>query len=222
MRRRTRESIEGHLLSVRARSLPPIRPSVRMAVSTATTNNTPEELDLDAEQQRVYDAAWGGLMEPSTNFLAPIPSVVSLDHTVEDSANEDQPVTIVTPSKGHHELYRALEQLEGLEKEEQTLLEHAWLTRFLTELVTADQYEDSRQALQTLEVLGKAVPRRVCQHPFKKNDIVWVCRTCQADETCVLCHACFSQSNHEGHDVAFYHAQAGGCCDCGDPDGEWP
>ena len=48
-----------------------------------------------------------------------------------------------------------------------------------------------------------------------------VCRTCQADETCVLCHACYSQSNHEGHDVAFYHAQAGGCCDCGDPDGAY-
>jgi Putative zinc finger in N-recognin (UBR box) len=47
-----------------------------------------------------------------------------------------------------------------------------------------------------------------------------VCRTCQADETCVLCHSCFSQSNHDGHDVAFYHAQAGGCCDCGDPDGK--
>jgi hypothetical protein len=63
-----------------------------------------------------------------------------------------------------------------------------------------------------------ATPRRVCQHPFKRNDIVWVCRTCQSDETCVLCHACWTRSNHEGHDVAFYHAQAGGCCDCGDPD----
>ena len=24
------------------------------------------------------------------------------------------------------------------------------------------------------------------------------------------------RSNHEGHDVYFYHSQAGGCCDCGD------
>jgi hypothetical protein len=63
-----------------------------------------------------------------------------------------------------------------------------------------------------------STPRRVCQHPFRKNDIVWVCRTCQSDETCVLCHKCWTRSNHEGHDVAFYHAQAGGCCDCGDPD----
>lgn len=39
-----------------------------------------------------------------------------------------------------------------------------------------------------------------------------------SDETCVLCHYCFTHSNHEGHDVAFYHAQAGGCCDCGDED----
>lgn len=69
------------------------------------------------------------------------------------------------------------------------------------------------------QLFAKAsTPRRVCQHPFRKNDIVWVCRTCQSDETCVLCHKCWTRSNHDGHDVAFYHAQAGGCCDCGDPD----
>jgi hypothetical protein len=129
------------------------------------------------------------------------------------------PVTLVTPTRGHHALFRALEDLEGLEKEEQTLYEHADLTRQLTEQITGACYSTAVQALQSLHAAGQAVPRRVCQHPFRKNDIVWVCRTCQADETCVLCHACYSQSNHEGHDVAFYHAQAGGCCDCGDPDG---
>ena len=61
--------------------------------------------------------------------------------------------------------------------------------------------------------------RRVCQKPFKRGDIVYMCRTCQTDETCALCHECFSQSNHEGHDVAFFqHQQDEGCCDCGDPE----
>jgi len=73
-------------------------------------------------------------------------------------------------------------------------------------------------AFTALNSLGQFAPRRVCQHPFHKNDIVWVCRTCQADETCVLCHACWSDSDHVGHDFSFYHAQAGGCCDCGDGD----
>ena len=77
-----------------------------------------------------------------------------------------------------------------------------------------------RSFLKQLDDSASVPRRQVCQHPFKRNDIVWVCRTCQADETCVLCHDCFSQSNHQGHDVAFYHAQAGGCCDCGDADGE--
>lgn len=113
---------------------------------------------------------------------------------------------------------RALGTLAELEKDEPSLVGKTPITKLLTEIVTGDHYHDSLDAVKRLEILGKAVPRRVCQHPFKKNDIVWVCRTCQADETCVLCHACFSQSNHEGHDVAFYHAQAGGCCDCGDPD----
>lgn len=128
-------------------------------------------------------------------------------------------ITLATPTQGHHELENALEKLEGLEKEESTLVLNTPLIRHLTELVTGEVYLSSTDALHRLEMLGRTVPRRVCQHPFRKNDIVWVCRTCQADETCVLCHNCFSQSNHEGHDVAFYHAQAGGCCDCGDPDG---
>ncbi|CAN0435741.1 unnamed protein product, partial [Ectocarpus sp. 13 AM-2016] len=50
-------------------------------------------------------------------------------------------------------------------------------------------------------------PRRVCQYAFLKNDIVWICKECQADETCVLCNDCFRSSDHEGHEVYFYHAQ---------------
>ncbi|CAM9782916.1 unnamed protein product, partial [Choristocarpus tenellus] len=69
-----------------------------------------------------------------------------------------------------------------------------------------------------LSALLEKVPRRVCQYAFKKNDIVWICKACQSDETCVLCNECFRNSDHRGHEVYFYHAQAGGCCDCGDPD----
>eukprot|EP00550_Attheya_septentrionalis_P012964 CAMPEP_0198304944 /NCGR_PEP_ID=MMETSP1449-20131203/57651_1 /TAXON_ID=420275 /ORGANISM="Attheya septentrionalis, Strain CCMP2084" /LENGTH=2807 /DNA_ID=CAMNT_0044007473 /DNA_START=500 /DNA_END=8923 /DNA_ORIENTATION=- len=92
--------------------------------------------------------------------------------------------------------------------------------------VASDSDEDNgevkermaRDAHEAILELGRSIPRRVCQHPFKRNDIVWVCRTCQSDETCVLCHDCWDEERHVGHDVAFYHAQAGGCCDCGDPD----
>ena len=89
-------------------------------------------------------------------------------------------------------------------------------------LVDADarakpRYSTASDARRAIDLYGKSVSpqdtRRVCQYAFKKNDIVWACRTCQFDETCVLCHECFSHSDHEGHDVAFYHASAGGCCD---------
>ncbi|CAM9927790.1 unnamed protein product, partial [Phaeothamnion confervicola] len=66
--------------------------------------------------------------------------------------------------------------------------------------------------------LTVGAPRRVCQYAFKLYDIVWICKSCQADETCVLCNECFIPALHENHEVFFYHAQAGGCCDCGDPD----
>ena len=120
--------------------------------------------------------------------------------------------SLLTPNRGHHALFRALEDFESLEKQELTIQLQTDLTKSLTEIVTEkDTYASSKDAIGDLEALSQSVPRRVCQHPFKKNDIVWVCRTCQADETCVLCHSCFKDSKHEGHDVAFYHAQAGGC-----------
>jgi hypothetical protein len=50
-------------------------------------------------------------------------------------------------------------------------------------------------------------PHKICQHAFKKNDIVWICKQCQKDETCVLCNNCFRDSCHEGHEVYFYHTQ---------------
>ena len=171
----------------------------------------PEDLAFTPEQQTAYDAALVHLNESSNNkeFLALIPKLVSVDAaelpSTEEEDAEDDVVTIISPARGHHELFRALDLLEtALEKQEQQLAAKTPLTWQLTALVmgedAADAAGDSRLALQSLEALGLSVPRRVCQHPFKKNDIVWVCRTCQADETCVLCHACFSQSNHEGHD----------------------
>jgi hypothetical protein len=198
---------------------PPSSPS-------AVAPSQSEEIRLDPDQQAAYDAAWHALTQSLTTDLdPPPPTVVSLDdpnRADRDADEEDAPpVALVTPMRGHHALFRALERLEGNDKREETLVTRAPLTNTLTSVVLQDSYTDSAAALAALQGAGSSFPRKVCQHPFRKNDIVWVCRTCQADETCVLCHNCFSQSNHEGHDVAFYHAQAGGCCDCGDPDGTY-
>jgi len=57
-----------------------------------------------------------------------------------------------------------------------------------------------------------------CGYQFKRGDICWNCRTCQVDNTCVLCDACFQASDHTGHHVLFHQAGVGGCCDCGDPE----
>lgn len=65
-------------------------------------------------------------------------------------------------------------------------------------------------------VLGSEGGAQQCGYIFKTGDIAWVCRTCQTDDTCVLCQECFSNSNHEGHDVFFHRTRSGGCCDCGD------
>lgn len=62
----------------------------------------------------------------------------------------------------------------------------------------------------------RPVQRRPCGYVFKRGDIAWNCRTCQTDQTCVICDECFRGSNHDGHEVYFHRTTPGGCCDCGD------
>lgn len=66
------------------------------------------------------------------------------------------------------------------------------------------------------EMTSLSLRPRPCGYVFKRGDIAWNCRTCQADSTCVICDNCFRNSNHEGHEVYFHRTTPGGCCDCGD------
>ena len=56
-----------------------------------------------------------------------------------------------------------------------------------------------------------------CGHIFKSGESTYHCKTCAADDTCVLCSRCFESSDHEGH-MVFISVSPGnsGCCDCGD------
>lgn len=56
-----------------------------------------------------------------------------------------------------------------------------------------------------------------CGHIFKSGESTYSCKTCQADDTCVLCSRCFECSDHEGHQVYISVSPGNsGCCDCGD------
>lgn len=73
-----------------------------------------------------------------------------------------------------------------------------------------------REVLSEKELPPTTARNRPCGYVFKRGDIAWNCRTCQADNTCVICDECFRHSDHEGHEVFFHRTQPGGCCDCGD------
>ena len=65
------------------------------------------------------------------------------------------------------------------------------------------------------KLLGLKSQRR-CGKLMTEGDLVYNCKQCQADPTCILCQECFSKSDHTGHEVIFHKAAPGGCCDCGD------
>jgi ATP-dependent Clp protease adapter protein ClpS len=69
-----------------------------------------------------------------------------------------------------------------------------------------------------LQELSESGTRSVCGRVFEQGDIVWTCRQCGKDPTCVQCDQCFRKSDHVGHEVYFHRASGGGsgCCDCGD------
>ncbi|KAG9806796.1 hypothetical protein KCU77_g21674, partial [Aureobasidium melanogenum] len=56
-----------------------------------------------------------------------------------------------------------------------------------------------------------------CGHIFKAGESTYHCKTCAADDTCVLCSRCFAESDHEGH-MVYISVSPGnsGCCDCAD------
>ena len=62
-----------------------------------------------------------------------------------------------------------------------------------------------------------AAKGQACGHIFKSGESTYHCKTCAADDTCVLCARCFDASDHEGH-MVFISVSPGnsGCCDCGD------
>jgi hypothetical protein len=57
----------------------------------------------------------------------------------------------------------------------------------------------------------------VCAKALKVGEAAYMCRTCGADDTCILCSECFSEDAHEGHSF-FMVESGGGLCDCGDPE----
>ncbi|KAF1835038.1 RING finger domain-containing protein [Decorospora gaudefroyi] len=75
---------------------------------------------------------------------------------------------------------------------------------------------DAQGAVEGAEYTA-AARGKPCGHIFKNGEATYRCKTCSADDTCVLCARCFDASDHEGHHV-FVSVSPGnsGCCDCGD------
>ena len=89
--------------------------------------------------------------------------------------------------------------------------------------------EDSNDTVQLIRSLSASlnpiifvkheapVAKDYCGKTFEKGDIVYSCKDCGLDSTCVMCVECFKNTQHKDHDVSYHFSQgSGGCCDCGD------
>jgi len=64
-------------------------------------------------------------------------------------------------------------------------------------------------------------PSQSCGHVFERGDVIYRCKDCTHDETCVLCSSCFQEKDHFNHQVSFSISKgSGGSCDCGE-DESW-
>jgi E3 ubiquitin-protein ligase UBR1 len=108
-------------------------------------------------------------------------------------------------------------------------MEQAYLNLFTrTGPLTLSDFSNASQTLRLLlpsldipkEWLAVSLTEQrssICGRVFKKGDVIYRCKTCGLDDTCVLCVDCFSSEIHAGHDIQFSISTAGGgCCDCGD------
>lgn len=74
---------------------------------------------------------------------------------------------------------------------------------YLLEPVVLSEIEN-RVSLQGLvEKVGmkhsNRKPGQICGKMFRPGDPTYICKECASDETCVLCHECFTKSTHSKH-----------------------
>ncbi|KAL8294143.1 hypothetical protein RB597_008076 [Gaeumannomyces tritici] len=77
---------------------------------------------------------------------------------------------------------------------------------------------EAQGAVQGAE-FTEAARGKPCGHIFRAGEATYSCRTCSADDTCVLCARCFDSTDHTNHMVRISVSPGNsGCCDCGDPE----
>ena len=132
--------------------------------------------------------------------------------------------TVPTPSQLQAALGSALASIGGIEHAEELITK--WTFEVLRNapskavgvlLATLCCAEWDKEHTEMARLHQRIRP--VCGHVFKKGEVVWTCRTCAKDQTCVQCNECFLLSDHSEHEVFFHPAGGvGGSCDCGDPE----
>jgi E3 ubiquitin-protein ligase UBR2 len=71
--------------------------------------------------------------------------------------------------------------------------------------------------LHIQEALAAALPPPpVCGKCTEHGETVFSCADCGADDTCIMCSACFEHSEHRGHNYRMTTSGGSGYCDCGD------
>lgn len=95
-----------------------------------------------------------------------------------------------------------------------------WLRELFQQNTLSDKSDwslsDSQGSFEGSEYSEQARGKR-CGHIFRSGEATYRCKTCAADDTCVLCSKCFAATEHTGHQVYVSISPGNsGCCDCGD------
>lgn len=101
------------------------------------------------------------------------------------------------------EKFRAL-TLEAVKLSSKVPIESSNLLFNTLLLARTDLDQEELDVACKLKELKSNSFKKRCGKIFSPGDLVYYCQTCAVDSTCVLCQECFTDSNHEGHEVIFH------------------
>eukprot|EP00111_Clytia_hemisphaerica_P018489 TCONS_00054716-protein len=177
-----------------------------MEMKKAKLDLYPSESEMSPRSFKNHAAYWAQLFngDPKINKHFECPSQIQIRDTKLEKEIFEYLSNVVPSLLTENDVGGVLRYVTNTEKFEKLIAQE--LEYFLC---------NSYNTKETLEEFSN--PTKFCGKVFELGDPTYTCKDCAADPTCVFCHDCFFNSEHQHHKYRLHASSGtGGYCDCGD------